>query len=290
MVQKSLGTKGRLPWLASATPNMDSLARDGYRFRNALVVSSLCSPSRAAFLTGRYNHLNGVANNHTPLPLASATYATALGAAGYATGYFGKWHMGTQEQRPGFTEFASYISQGKYLDPTFLVNNVSRATNGWVDDITTDFAIDFIQHAPRPFLAVIGFKSPHGPRIGPPRLANRFSGASLGTPISAVSYPPYLAAPTPHHTPDKDVRGYSRTIVGVDENIGRLLTLLDTLGLARDTIVVFASDNGYLLDEHGLGDKRVAYEELIRIPLLMRYPRLGRRNMGRKAQPRKSAR
>ena len=280
VVQREMGASGRLPWLGSATPNMDSLARDGFRFRKAFVVSSLCSPSRAAFLTGRYNHLNGVANNHTPLPLGSITYATALGAAGYATGYFGKWHMGTQEQRPGFAEFASYIGQGKYINPTFLVNGVSRTMTGWVDDLTTDFALDFIRlHATQPFLAVIGFKSPHGPRIAPRRLADRFSEVRMSTPISATSYPPYLAPPTPHHTTDEDVRGYSRTIVGVDENVGRVLTLLRTLGLAQDTIVVFASDNGYLLDEHGLGDKRAAYEESIRIPLLIRYPRLRRRNV-----------
>jgi arylsulfatase A-like enzyme len=280
VVQQEMGTGGRMPWMVSATPNMDSLARDGFRFRNAFVVSALCSPSRAAFLTGRYNHLNGVANNHTPLPPDSVTYATALRAAGYRTGYFGKWHMGTQEQRPGFTEFASYVGQGRYLDAAFLVNGVKRSTTGWVDDVTTGFAVDFIQrHATRPFVAVIGFKSAHDPRLPPPRLATRFPTARLTDPVNAASYAPYDRTPAPYRPTDNDVRNYSRTIVGVDQNVGRILSLLRTLGLAQDTIVVFASDNGYLFGEHGLGDKRAAYEDAIRIPLLIRYPRLGRRNI-----------
>src|SRR5436190_1455207 len=94
VVQRELGKNGRFPWLK--TPNMDRLAAEGVRFRNAFVVNSLCSPSRACFLTGRYNHVNGVANNHTPFPGDSVTYATLLRSTGYATGYVGKWHMGDQ--------------------------------------------------------------------------------------------------------------------------------------------------------------------------------------------------
>src|SRR4029453_7592205 len=100
VVQREQGAKARFPWLQ--TPNLDRLAAEGVRFRNAFVVSSLCSPSRAAFLTGRYNHFNGVVDNHTPFPLRARTYATLLRAAGYRTGYFGKWHMGDQRERPGF--------------------------------------------------------------------------------------------------------------------------------------------------------------------------------------------
>ena len=276
VAQRELGAGGRLPWLAEATPRLDGLARQGFRFRNAFVVSALCAPSRAAFLTGRYNHLNGVANNHTPLPQDSTTYATALAAAGYATGYFGKWHMDSQAERPGFAEHASYVGQGIYLDGKFLVNGVAQATAGWVDDVTTDFALDFIRRqAGRPFLAVIGYKSPHHPRLPPPRLAGLFATATLAPPPSRTSYPPYLANPAPRQTGDEAIRNYARTIVGIDENIGRILAVLGALGLAEDTVLVYASDNGFLLDEHGLGDKRAAYEESIRIPLLIRYPRLG---------------
>ena len=120
VVQRELGAAGRLPWLAAATPNLDRIAREGFRFRNAFAVSSLCSPSRAAILTGRYNHLNGVANNHTPFPVANVTYASLLGAAGYRTGYFGKWHMGSQRERPEppglLKSFEIFSSLGKSLE------------------------------------------------------------------------------------------------------------------------------------------------------------------------------
>jgi arylsulfatase A-like enzyme len=96
VVQRELGARSNFPWMKTATPNLDRIAAEGFRFRNAFVVNSLCSPSRAAFLTGRYNHLNGVIDNSTHLPPGSTTYATLLRAAGYRTGYFGKWHMGDQ--------------------------------------------------------------------------------------------------------------------------------------------------------------------------------------------------
>src|SRR2546422_1901983 len=106
VVQKEQGDRGRFPWFR--TPNMDRLAAEGVRFRNAFVVNSLCAPSRAVFLTGRYGYLNGVVNNHTPFPETNVTHASLLRAAGYRTGYVGKWHMGSQRgQRPGFDFSAS---------------------------------------------------------------------------------------------------------------------------------------------------------------------------------------
>ena len=283
VVQRELGAAGRLPWLADATPNMDRLATEGVRFRNAFVVSSLCSPSRAAFLTGKYNHLNGVANNHTPFPTTNTTFASLLRAAGYRTGYFGKWHMGSQRDRPGFAEHASYVGQGRYTDASFLVNGVMTRTVGWVDDVSTDYAIDFInRRAETPFALVLGFKSPHIPLTPPPRLATLFQDAALNVPGNATSFAPYDPPPTPSATSPADVQNYSRTIARVDENVGRVLATLEAKELARDTVVVFASDNGFFLDEHGIGlpagtsgNKRAAYQESIRIPLLIRYPVLG---------------
>ena len=227
-MQRELGAAGRLPWLADATPNMDRLATEGVRFRNAFVVSSLCSPSRAAFLTGTYNHINGVANNHTPFPTANTTFASLLRAAGYRTGYFGKWHMGSQRDRPGFAEHASYVGQGQYRDASFLVNGVMTRTVGWVDDVSTDYAIDFINcRARAPFALVLGFKSPHVPLTPPPRLATVFQDVALNVPGNATSFAPYDPTPTPSVTSPANVRNYSRTIVGVDENIGRVLATLE---------------------------------------------------------------
>ena len=114
VVQREQGDRARFPWIES--PNLDRLAAEGVRFRNAFVVTSLCAPSRAAFLTGRYGHENGVVDNHTAFAEASVTHASLLRAAGYRTGYIGKWHMGSQSgQRPGFDFSASFIGQGKYL-------------------------------------------------------------------------------------------------------------------------------------------------------------------------------
>jgi arylsulfatase A-like enzyme len=301
VVQREQGERARFAWFE--TPNMDRLAAEGVRFRNAFVTLSLCSPSRAAFLTGRYNHLNGVVNNHTPFPKNSVTHASLMRAAGYTTGYIGKWHMGAQRgQRPGFDYLASFIGQGNYIDCPFEINGVKTPTTGWVDDVSTDYAIEFIrQHRDEPFSLVVGFKACHSPRTPPARAAKRFAGSrarrvpNMDVPAiyrnvekleaeDASSSPP-LESRTPTKPdakggPGRRGRGgsnidlnYFRCISAADDNLGRLLDTLDELGLTDDTVVVFASDNGYYNGEHGLGDKRSAYEESLRIPLVVRYPK-----------------
>ena len=284
VVQAELGAAGRLPWLVGATPNIDRLAAEGFRFRNAFVVSALCSPSRAALLTGRYNHLNGVANNHTPFPTGNPTFATAMRAKGYRTGYFGKWHMGNQTARPGFDEYASFLGQGRYDNADFLVNGTTVRTVGWVDDISTNYAVDFIRrNATKPFAMVLGFKSPHIPWDPPQRLEGLFPGVEARPTGSATSYAPYDPTPVPPVSLASDVQNYARTIVGVDENVGRVMSALRAARVDANTVVVFMSDNGLFIDEHGVpivpgpaGNKRAAYQESIRVPLLIRYPALGR--------------
>jgi arylsulfatase A-like enzyme len=283
VVQREQGERARFPWFKS--PNMDRLAAEGVRFRNAFVTLSLCAPSRAAFLTGRYNHLNGIINNHTEFPADSVTHATLLRAAGYRTAYIGKWHMGNQRgQRPGFDYSASFIAHGRYNDCPVEINGVSTPTKGWIDDVSTDFAIEWMkQNRDRPFSLVLGFKSPHSPRGGtnlPERLRNLYAGeTSRPAPNSdarAIFHgPPPERGNRPHPLAANSVHlDYLRHVTGADENLGRLLDTLDELGVAEDTVVVYASDNGYYLGEHGLGDKRSIYEESLRIPMLVRYPRL----------------
>ncbi|MCU0750729.1 MAG: sulfatase-like hydrolase/transferase [Akkermansiaceae bacterium] len=283
VVQKEHGEKGRYPWFE--TPSMDRLAADGVRFRNAFITHSICSPGRAGFLTGQYTHTNGVMDNNTPLSDKAVTHATLLRDAGYRTAYFGKWHMGSQRERPGFQHSASFINQGNYQNCPFLINGVRTPTKGWVDDVSTDFAIQWIkENQDKPFSLILGFKSPHNKRGGaslPERLRKLYAGKTTrrtpNSEIAAVYHKPLTDA-------DKGKeRGlsanyvhldYLRHIKGIDENLGRLLDALDDLKLAEDTVVVYSSDNGYYLGERGLGDKRALYEEGIRIPFVVRYPRL----------------
>ena len=287
VVQREQSDKARFPWFKS--PGMDRLAAEGVRFRNAFVTLSLCAPSRAAFLTGRYNHANGITNNGTPFPADAVTHATLLRAAGYKTAYVGKWHMGNQRgQRPGFDYSASFVGQGGYQNFPFEINGVSTPTNGWIDDVSTDFAIEWMkQHKDRPFSMVVGFKSPHSPRGGknlPERLRDLYAGET--------SRPkPNCGVPAIFHKPAADGKialgladnathlDYLRHIRGVDDNVVRLLDTLDALGIAEDTVVVYSSDNGYFLGEHCSGDKRAMYEESLRVPMLIRYPRLFRKGL-----------
>ncbi|MGH7199764.1 MAG: sulfatase-like hydrolase/transferase, partial [Planctomycetaceae bacterium] len=283
VVQRAQGKQARFPWFE--TPNLDRLAREGTRFKNAFVVCSLCSPSRAAMLTGRYNHENGITGNRTPLPEDAATYASLLREAGYETGYIGKWHMdGQSGQRPGFDYSASFVGQGRYMDCPVEINGERTQTTGWVDDVSTNYAIDFLKRqSDKPFLLVVGYKTPHGPRraeSAPERLAGLYADATPKPPVSADDLAPYRrdeddARPRNRRgRPDMraGMRVYFQLLKGVDENVGRLLETLEETGQAKNTVVVFTSDNGYFLGEHGLGDKRAAYEESIRIPLLVRLP------------------
>lgn len=287
VVQREQGERARFPWFK--TPNLDRLATEGVRFRNAFVVNSLCSPSRACFLTGRYNHFNGIANNHTPFPVDSVTHASLLRKAGYTTGYVGKFHMGGQSgQRPGFDYSASFVGQGRFNDCPFEINGVATPTKGWVDDVSTDYAIEFLKkNQSKPFLLVVGFKSSHGPWEPPDRLKDALSDVVSKPAVNADAAPPYIQKPPQGRAnanraggnpPAAQVnmhRNYFRTLTGVDENVGRILNALDELKLAENTVVVFTSDNGFYLGDHGLGDKRSAYEESMRIPFLVRYPKLG---------------
>ena len=279
VVQREQGDRARFPWLA--TPSLDRLAAEGVRFRNAFAVSSLCSPSRASILTGLYGHANGIVDNRTALAPSTVTIASLLRAAGYRTGYVGKWHMGEQLERPGFEWSASYIGQGSYFDCSFEVDGAPQPTRGWVDDVTTDYAVEFLRrHRSEPFLLVVGYKSPHGPyklESVPERARGRHRDVPLEPAPNALALPPYEAPEERGWVSGTDdaVRSYFDLVTALDDSMGRLLDALDALGLSERTLVIFAGDNGYLLGEHGMRAKRAAYEGSIRIPLLVRWPGLG---------------
>lgn len=273
VVQREQGARARFPFFA--TPHLDRLAAGGARFRQAFVTHSLCSPSRASMLTGRPTHAHGIRDNRTPFR-SPDTWAHALRAAGYRTGYFGKWHMGRQEDRPGFDYAFTFVDQGIYPNCRFLHNGVWVETEGWVDDVSTDAALRFIAaNRDAPFALFLGFKAPHDVRAPAPRHVARYGGERVAEPVSFRAWPPFPWGDRsrPWNPALEDRLNYFRCLQGVDDNVGRLLDGLETAGLAADTVVVFTSDNGYFLGEHGLGDKRSAYEESIRVPLLIRYPR-----------------
>ena len=239
-------------------------------------------PSRSAFLTGRYNHANGVIDNHTPFPTNNVTHASLMRAAGYKTAYIGKWHHGNQRgQRPGFDYSASFIGQGRYEDCPFEINGQSTPTTGWVDDVSTDFAIAFMkENRDKPFSMTIGFKACHGPTTPPERAKERFAGERARPVPNLDAKPIFRDGDSRPNAKKQNADGvninldYFRCLSAMDDNVGRLLKALDELGLAGDTLVIFTSDNGFYNGEHGLGDKRSAYDESLRIPLLVRYPKL----------------
>ncbi len=288
VVQKEQGERGRFPWFQ--TPNMDRLAADGVRFRNAFVVCSLCAPSRAVNLTGRYNHFNGIASNFRPFPLDNVTHASLLRAAGYTTAYVGKWHMDSQRERPGFDHHYSFIGHARYWDPTFIVDGKDTPTKGWIDDISTDYAIEFMKNqkgSDKPWLLLVGFKSPHGPTEPPERAKDRFAGEQARTAPNLNTPVPYMGSAASRRKSDT-ANGtvpvnldYFRCVSAADDCLGRLLDALDELGFAQNTVVIYTSDNGYYLGEHGLGDKRSAYDESLRVPLLVRDPSLSAGARGR---------
>jgi arylsulfatase A-like enzyme len=291
IVQKEQGEKARFPWLQ--TPNLDRLAAEGVRFRNAFVTNSLCSPSRAVNLTGLYNHErgNGIASNLRPFPVKNVTHATLMRAAGYTTAYVGKWHMGSQRERPGFDYHATYRGHGQYADCPFIVDGKDTPTKGWVDDVATDYAINFIhkqKKSAKPWSLILGFKTPHQPWEPPARTKNLYAGESART-VPSVNTPPIYFGKEIQETrskrpvpPTQPINlGYFRCVNAMDASMGRLLKALDESGFASNTIVIFTSDNGVYLGAHATGDKRSAYEESLRVPFIVRYPALGDKARGR---------
>lgn len=270
----------RFPWLIGTTPNLDRLCSEGIHFDNAFTVFSTCSPSRATMLTGLYPHLHGVTNNQTPFPVDSVTYASLLKNNGYATGYFGKWHHGRQTDRPGFDDVATFYGQGSYFETKFYNGNDvlirETGTNEWVDDVSTDYAINFINQKTNegiPFLLVLGFKTPHQPFDPPSRTASIYDGESALNVPNLNTPPPGQTINVNSGNYASSLRKYMSTIAGIDNCVGRLMDQLESLNIENNTAIIFISDNGFFRGEHKLGDKRAPYEESIRIPFIIKYPK-----------------
>ncbi|MFO0875901.1 MAG: sulfatase [Gemmataceae bacterium] len=293
VVQKEQGRAALFPWFR--TPHLDRLATEGARFRNAFCTTSLCSPSRASFLSGQYAHRHRVLNNFTDYPKALPSYPAGLRSVGYETAYIGKWHMGEDDdrKRPGFDFWMSHKGQGNYFDTTFNIDGERKQIKGYYTSVVTDAAIDWIQRKrERPWMLVLGHKAPHGGPIVPePKYEKAFDTHTVRKPANAEAYtaasgkPRWLeeSYPTWHGLGGplygrKEygafVRAYLGTIASVDDSVGRLYRSLQEGGQLERTLIVFTSDNGFALGEHGRVDKRTAYEESLRIPMVVRYPAL----------------
>jgi arylsulfatase A-like enzyme len=255
------------------TPAIDGLARAGARFER-FFVCPVCSPTRAEFLTGRYHPRGGVHDvslGGERLDLDETTLADLFQRAGYATGLFGKWHNGSQypyhPNGRGFEEFYGFTSGhwGDYFDPPLEHNGRLVRGHGYIADDLTDHAVSFVRaHRDRPFLCYLAFNTPHSPLQVPDRDFARFRSAPL---------------PLRYQGPEKEDPDATRAVLAmcenIDGNVGRLLSALDELGLARDTIVVYFSDNGpeFWRWNGGMrGRKGTTDEGGVRSPLLMRWP------------------
>jgi arylsulfatase A-like enzyme len=333
------------------TPHIDRIAQEGILFKNSFVTNSICAPSRAVMLTGRYSHVNGLRDNRDEFDGSQETFPKLLRRAGYETFLAGKWHLKTDPT--GFDRWEVLVDQGEYYNPVFIENGVERRTAGYVTDLITDKAINMLQQRDRkkPFCLLMHHKAPHRNWMPSLKHIGAFDSADLpvpetffddyaGRPAAAkadmriadmfLSYDLKLgrgyygketgtggSAPFAANAEDawqrelerlnpdqrkawdarislisesfrrsrpsgrdllewkyrRYLQDYLACILSVDESVGRMLDTLDQSGLADDTIVIYTSDQGFYLGEHGWYDKRFMYEESLRMPLLLRYPR-----------------
>lgn len=328
----------------NATPNIDRIANEGMRFDHCYVTNSICTPSRAAIITGTHNHVNQVTTLHTYLDNRLPNVAKHLQAGGYQTAIIGKWHLGQGERHwpTGFNFWSVLPGQGVYYDPVFYEMGKKTDEKGYVTDIITDKCIEWLKKrdSSKPFFLMCHHKAPHRPwypkrehrelfakDIPVPETfddnyANRARAAAAAR-MRIVRDMTYDDLDLIHsqestggenselkdqfvpHPYDLDsfvlrcrntgqsytfksqqdlarfkyerfLRKYLQCVHSIDENVGRLLNWLDETGLRQVTVVIYTSDQGFFLGEHGWYDKRFIYEESFRMPFVVRYPELVR--------------
>lgn len=277
------------------TPTLDRLAANGIRFDHGFVTQSLCSPSRASILSGQYPHIHGVLDNSTPLPADTPTFPTELQNNGYETAFIGKWHMGgaSDDPRPGFDHWISFRGQGVYWNPTFNINGESVHREGYMTDLLTDYAEEYLdRERDKPFFLYFSHKAVHAEFYPAERHKDEFNDVDLKLPDSMADTPEnYEGKPLwvrrqrhswhgvdymYHDSTDFEnfLLDYNRCMLSVDESVGRIVAKLEELGILDSTLIIFTSDNGFLHGEHGLIDKRCMYEESIRVPVIAHCPEI----------------
>jgi arylsulfatase A-like enzyme len=303
------------------TPTIDRLAKEGMRFDNFTCNNSICSPSRAAILTGQYSHKNGVTGLNGSINDSSPQYPVQLQQAGYQTWVVGKWHLGSQPK--GYDKHMVVHKQGSYFDPKFTGSEGEWKRKGYSTDVYTDIAMDWLENRDpeKPFCLCLQFKAPHHDYGHAERYDNLLAGVEIPEPPTLYEdirnsdsnlkkefirgskfhmlhstgkgggsyYSRHINDEAPdemwEHDADSDkdkirvayqhmMHKYIRCIAGNDDNLKRVLDYLDAQDLADDTIVIYTADQGYWLGQHGFYDKRLILETSVRMPFLIRYPKL----------------
>jgi N-acetylglucosamine-6-sulfatase len=283
------------------TPNLDLIASEGALFQNAFVSTSLCSPSRASILTGRYMHHHQVVDNQRPVPKGTKFFPMFLQSGGYETGFVGKWHMGHDDDkpRPGFDHWVSFAGQGNYFDPLLNINGSQKQFSGYTTDILTDRAIEWLDQDSeddQPFFLYLSYKAVHYPFTPAPRHEGKYRGQPIDYPetmanternyqtqphwvrqrrysihgIDHMQTGAFDKDPVPDF--DELYYRYAESVHGLDENIGRVIDHLKSTDQWDNTVIIYMGDNGFELGEHGFYDKRDAFEHSIRVPMLARVP------------------
>ena len=286
------------------TPHIDTLAADGVRVDHCFCTNALCAPSRASILTGTYSHVNGVTTLRTPLDTSQPTFVTALRQVGYRTAVFGKWHLGDgpDHDPQGFDAWELLIDQGEYFDPRFRHDGGLHVRPGYATDVITDLALGWLDDIDddRPYCLLIHHKAPHRPwepdaaHAGmftdpipvPATFDDDYASRTDAARRAAMRIADHLTAEDLKVDPPGELAGealtrwkyqrymedYLACVASVDDNVGRVLERLDERGELDDTIVIYTSDQGFFLGDHGWYDKRFMYEQSIRMPMLVRYP------------------
>lgn len=290
--------------VVNSTPRIDEIAKAGARLDNCFCTNSLCTPSRASILTGTYSHINGVTTLSTPMDSSQPTFISQLRDAGYRTAIVGKWHLGEgpEHDPQAFDYWAVLRGQGEYFDPYVLTENGVEQRQGYATDLITDLALDWLGERPddEPWCILINHKAPHrswepdekhrGMYTDPIPVPGTFTDdyATRGTAAhhATMRIADYLHEEDLKETPPIDLsydelalwkyqrfmEDYLACIASVDDNVGRVIDWLRDRGLFDDTMLMYTSDQGFFLGDHGWFDKRFMYEESLRMPFLVSYP------------------